>query len=895
MFEDASNALFNSDYMPHGMCYAWEPSILWTSVIADLVIAASYFSIPFAILFLIQKRKIERNLHLYWLFAAFIFLCGLTHVYNVYVVWEGSYGPQSILKALTAAVSFATAIMVYRYLPTALTIPTAEDYEDVKVRAAQNQLFKDVIEQSPIGLMLVDNQFRMTVVNRHLANLFGYKVEELEGQPVNMLVDKAFVETHTALMENYAENPENLHSMAFGRTVYGFTKDKRHIPIEISLTPQRYNNSPHIFVSVFDVEEKTHNKEMLYQAMARTQRIAEATHDGLWEWNLVTDEIWMSDRQKNMIGLKADDESSFDDWFKHVHPDFQDTVLAHIRANQEKGNELQVDYLGRTQAGDDQWFRLRGDTLFNNEGKAILMSGALSNIDKVKRFELRAVKRSETLEKVLNNTICGVYIFHLKKHQTIYINQEYSYLTGYQLSQLKLMDLENDGHDLIHPEDLERFKSHFTDIVSNPDYSKVLLYRFKHANGKWIWCLSKDSVLSRYSNGKPKEIMGTFIDVTELKESEETHKQLRKEFENTFDQAAVGICHVNLDGRFIKGNEKTSEILGYSNEELCSMRFQDLTHPNDLNDDLQHLNRLLMGEIDYYAIEKRYIKPNKKQVWARLTVSLVRDERKEPEYFISVIEDINHRKQLEESLIRLNKDLKRSNDQLTRFAYSASHDMQEPLRKISSFSSSLYERLSKETLDDTSRFELDRLISASMRMRDMISRLLELSRSTSITLKFEDVLVSEVLQDAKEQLSLLFKEKPVSINLNSDGPLYCDKQVLSSVFQNLIKNSVKYQHANRPLVIEVNCEQEGGYSIVEFSDNGIGFDNKYKNKIFEPFKRLLNHSEIEGTGMGLAICNQLVHIHGGQIRAEGIEGQGAVFFIQLPINVLEINYGEQNG
>ncbi|EAT11679.1 PAS domain S-box protein [Bermanella marisrubri] len=895
MFEDASNALFNSNYMPHGMCYAWEPGILWTSVISDLVIATAYFSIPFAILFLVQKRKINKHLHLYWLFAAFIFLCGLTHLYGIYVVWEGSYGPQSLLKALTAIVSLATAVMVYRYLPIALTIPSKDELDSAMVQAAQNKLFKDVIEQSPIGLMLVDKQFKMTVVNHHLASLFGYRVEELEGKPVNLLVDNAFAETHTALMQNYSKKPESSHSMAYGRTIYGYSKDKRHIPIEISLTPQKYNNESHIFVSVFDVKEKTKNKELAYQAMARTQRIAEATHDGLWEWNLVTDEVWMSDRQKEMIGLNADQGARFEDWFEHVHPDYRDIVLSHIRANQDEGKEFQVDYLGRTQIGGYQWFRARGDSLFNSDGKAILMSGALTNIDTIKRFELNAVKRSKTLEKVLDKTICGVYIFNLKEHKTTYINHEYSYLTGYQLSHLQLMDLEDNGNGLIHPDDLERFTTHFKDIVSNPDYSKVLLYRFKHANGNWIWCLSKDSILSRYSSGKPKELMGTFIDVTELKESEETQRRLRKDFENTFDQAAVGICHISLDGRFIKANEKISEILGYPSEQLHAMRFQDITHPLDLNDDLQHLNQLLSGEIDFYAIEKRYIHSNQRYVWARLTVSLVRDGHNEPEYFISVIEDISHRKQLEESLIRLNKDLKRSNDQLTRFAYSASHDMQEPLRKITSFSSSLYERLSAEQLDDTSRFELDRLISASMRMRDMISRLLELSRSSNIALKLEDVLLSEVLQDAKEQLSMLFKDHPVSFIVNSDGALYCDKQVMSTVLQNLIKNSVKYQHESRPLEIEINCEQEGGYSIIEFSDNGIGFDNKYKNKIFEPFKRLVNHSEIEGTGMGLAICNQLVHIHGGQMRAEGMEGQGSVFFIQLPINVLEINFGEQNG
>jgi len=895
MLEDASTALFSNDYMPHGMCYAWEPSILWTSVLSDLVIATAYFSIPFAILFFVQKRNIKNHLHLYWLFAAFIFLCGLTHLYSIYVVWEGSYGIHSLLKMATAVVSLLTVIMVYRYLPAALAMPSNQEYEDAKLEAAKNQLFKDLLEQSPVGLMLVDKSFTITVVNQQLAHLFGYEVSELEGKSVNVLVDQGFAEAHGALMQQYSKNPEDKYNMAFGRTVYGLTKAQTLIPIEISLTTQTYNAESHIFVSVFDVEEKTRNKELMYQAMARTQRIAEATHDGLWEWNLVSNDVWMSNRHKVMIGLDQNAEASFNDWFNHIHVDYQDDVMSKIKANQDGVAHFQVDYLGKNERGEYQWFRTRGDTLFNDKGKAVLMSGALSNIDTIKRYELKMVQRSKVLEKVLNNTICGVYIFHLKDHKTSYINQEYEYLTGYNLEKLRAIDEENSGRQLIHPDDLIRFKEHFQSLLSNPEYSKVLLYRFKHAKGKWIWCLSKDSVLSRYSNGKAKELMGTFIDVTELKESEENHKRLRRDFENTFDQAAVGICHVGLDGSFIKGNQKASEILGYDVDTLRKITFQDLTHPSDLNEDLEYLRKLRSNEIDHYAIEKRYIRPNGDHIWARLTVSLLRNDNNEPEYFISVIEDINHRKHLEESLIRLNKDLKRSNDQLTRFAYSASHDMQEPLRKITSFSSSIFDRLSNQELDDTTRFELDRLVNASMRMRDMISKLLELSRISSVTLNMEDVLLSEVLQDAKEQLSLLIKENLVSVNLQEDGDLYCDKQVISSVLQNIIRNSIKYRHSDRLLIINVNYEREGGYSIIEVSDNGMGFDNKYKNKIFEPFKRLVNHSEFEGTGMGLAICSQLVHIHGGQMRAEGVEEEGAVFFIQIPINVLEIDYGKHNG
>ncbi len=299
-------------------------------------------------------------------------------------------------------------------------------------------------------------------------------------------------------------------------------------------------------------------------------------------------------------------------------------------------------------------------------------------------------------------------------------------------------------------------------------------------------------------------MLGTFIDISTIIESEGVQKKLMTDFQNTFEMAAVGVAHVALDGSWIKVNNKVCDILGYSREQLLSLSFQDITYPEDLNLDLENVNALISGEIDDYDMEKRYIKSNGEIIWANLTVSIVRSEDGSPDYFISVIEDISHRKAIEVNQVLLNDELKYTNDQLTRFAYSASHDMQEPLRKITSFSTSLLSRLGEKELDEKSRFELERISSASRRMKNMIQRLLDLSRSAHVKLNLQEVSTEELFEDAIDQLSLLCQETQAVINVNGSDRLVCDRSVISNVIENLIRNSIKYKSDSRSPIIDIN-------------------------------------------------------------------------------------------
>jgi light-regulated signal transduction histidine kinase (bacteriophytochrome) len=281
-------------------------------------------------------------------------------------------------------------------------------------------------------------------------------------------------------------------------------------------------------------------------------------------------------------------------------------------------------------------------------------------------------------------------------------------------------------------------------------------------------------------------------------------------------------------------------------------------------------------------MEKRYIHKQGHTVWINLTVSIVRYEdlktkKQIPQYFISVIEDISKRKLIEQ-------ELESSNDELERFAYAASHDLQEPLRKISMFSASLQESLKEKIQDEKALYELDRIGDAALRMKSMVSSLMELSRAQRLEVRREVVSLETLVMQTKEQLETLIDETGASVELIRDNvSLFVDRVAMLHVLQNLISNAIRYCPITRAPRIEINAnDSESGTEIeLRIKDNAMGIAPELQNAAFEPFRRLVG-KEIKGSGMGLSICKRIVERHGAQLSIESSNDTGTTFLICLP-------------
>ena len=326
--------------------------------------------------------------------------------------------------------------------------------------------------------------------------------------------------------------------------------------------------------------------------------------------------------------------------------------------------------------------------------------------------------------------------------------------------------------------------------------------------------------------------------------------------------------------------------------------FLDYIHPHDREKLKAAMDAAMQGD-GLYECEYRYQKDGKeKVVWSRGIVSFLNGR---PYKMRGTVMDMTERYKivaqladLNASLEHKNAELERSNKELTSFGYVASHDLQEPLRNIKIFCNMIVEK-EGEILSDKGKHLLSRVIAATGKMQRLIDDLLTFSRTQTYTDDIAPVDLNVILGEIKAMYADQINEREMEI---SSGPLPVVNGIafqLRQLFDNIFTNSVKYKKPEGPLVITLRSEVVSGYSIVaeggdaqqsyyriEVSDNGIGFEQKYAEKIFEIFQRLHGKDEYSGTGIGLAICKRIAQNHNGVIYATGVLDEGATFYICLP-------------
>jgi PAS domain S-box-containing protein len=398
---------------------------------------------------------------------------------------------------------------------------------------------------------------------------------------------------------------------------------------------------------------------------------------------------------------------------------------------------------------------------------------------------------------------------------------------------------------------------------------------------------SKDEMgdLSRTFDRMADQLERTTVSRDELAESEER-------FRATFEQAAVGIAHVSPEGQWLRINQRLCDIVGYGHEELLQRTFQDITHPEDVNADLSYHRQLLSGEIKTYAMEKRYFRKDGAIIWVNLTVSLVRAADGSPLHFISAVEDITDRKRAEEEIRRLNESLEQrviertaqletANKELEAFAYSVSHDLRAPLRAIDGFSRIVCEDCS-EKLDAEGNRLLSVIRTNTKKMDQLITDLLALSRVSRSELSFSRIDMGTMVHSVFHEIASPEIQNQFVFSVSPLPDAYGDPVLMRQVWSNLLSNAVKYTLPKEKRRIEVGANSDNERTTYYVKDSGVGFNPDYVHKLFGVFQRLHKAEEFEGTGVGLAIVQRIIHRHGGRAWAEGRVDNGATLYFSLP-------------
>lgn len=432
---------------------------------------------------------------------------------------------------------------------------------------------------------------------------------------------------------------------------------------------------------------------------------------------------------------------------------------------------------------------------------------------------------------------------------------------------------------LIHPDDHGRVLQHTRSAIAAGAREIEVVFRFRAADGRWVWLDARVTVV-RDSFGAMVDCVSLTLDVTEQRSAMASMHERDQFYALSLEIFAVA----DRSGRFRQVNEALTRVLGYPVASLVGERLIDYVHPDDLDlarDQMRILG--VGGRLDMVELRCRTIDGDWR--WLEWNAAPGPDD-----LYYCAARDVTEHKRLAAELRRAMHELERRNSELQDFAFVASHDLQEPLRKVQAFSDRVIARYA-DRLDAQGIDYLQRMDAASRRMQTLIDDLLAYSRVSTRGESFRVVDLARVLREVIGDLEARLESSGGEIVVGSMPSLQADPTQMRQLLQNLLGNALKFAMPGRTPRVEVSAlpiEMDTGAAgrrdgwRLQVVDNGIGFEADHAERIFAPFHRLHGRSEYEGTGMGLAIVRKIVERHAGVVRASGSTRRGATFTVDLP-------------
>ena len=341
----------------------------------------------------------------------------------------------------------------------------------------------------------------------------------------------------------------------------------------------------------------------------------------------------------------------------------------------------------------------------------------------------------------------------------------------------------------------------------------------------------------------------------------------------------------SLNGEITFANTAYCETFGLKKKEILGKVYIPVVHPDDVAETNNKVKNLFSSPGYSSYMTQRTMTPLGWR-WIYWEDSLILNENNKPVEIQAIGRDVTEDKEREITLTETLKKLEESNQDLEDFAYVASHDLQEPLRKITSFIDLIKEEIKKDrVMTEQSEYYLSRVNSAAIRMKNLIEDLLNYSRISSRGGDFSLVDVKEVIKEIIDQeLDEKIKVSGARIEIGPLPKVFGDRNQIRQMFINFISNSIKFRKKNKELLIGIRCEKSEvkDRRILRVEDNGIGFDEKYSNLIWKTFQKLHSKDDYPGSGIGLAVCKRIAERHGWTVRCSSISGGGSTFYIEIP-------------
>ncbi len=730
-------------------------------------------------------------------------------------------------------------------------------FDDVTERKRAEETLRrqaQIMDQVHEGIVATDLQGCITSWNTGAERLLGYSAEEAVGQPIT------FVYPQDQFTMFTAEIQPQVRKKGWHETDTRFRcKSGRDVPVHLVLAALKDGNGvvTGMTGSAVDISERKAAEEALVETEKRLASIYDTVGDVIFLLAVEPDGqfrfISVNKSFGRVTGIPPD--QVIGRRVSEIIPEPSlSMVLGYYRHAIEAKSVTRWEEISDYPTG-----RLIGEVcvapVLDPAGRCTHLVGSVHDITERKQAEDARRESEEKFKYVFDNSSVGKSITLVSGE--MHANKAFCELLGYSPEELQ----SKKWQEITHPDDIALTQKEIDALLSGEKKSARFNKKYLRKDGSIVWADVSTS-LRRDAQGKPLYLMTTLVDITERKRMEEELRESETRYQLVFENSGTANTIFDTDCRVILQNSLSKKLT--APVDALGKTALEVFGPEQGIAVTERMRRVLHSGLPE-VFETKFSMPSGER-WMRSSYLPLSNERQVVVGIQVISQDITERKQAEEALKIVLADLERSNQDLEQFAYIASHDLQEPLRMISSYTQLLAQRYRGKLDNDADEF-IGYAVDGVTQMQRLINDLLAYSRVGTRGKLPEPVPADAALDRALENLQFAIQENKAEITRDPLPTVLVDDVQLAQVFQNLIANAIKF-HREEPPRIRIAAEDRGQEWLFSVRDNGIGIDPQYLERVFVIFQRLNPRGKYPGTGIGLAICRKIVLRHGGKIWVE---------------------------